>query len=109
MLPKDAGNKFETVVSLHTSNSEVIGSDGLARFTHANNHEAKLLTHISQRGCKGKDTHDLGSDSDVESGLALELLSGCGTSDDASEESVADIQHTVPGNGLRVNIKAGES
>lgn len=93
-----------------TTGTNVVASNWLTAAGSANDHAANTLTHIRKVVGKGKDSHDLGSDRDIETSLAsLALLGGSGTDSDTSEMSIVDIKDTSPGDGSWVNVKTSKA
>lgn len=93
-----------------TSNAEVVSSDRLAALASRDNHRTQTLTHVRETCRERKDGHALASNRDVEAGDALVALLSRGLANgDLTEEAVVGVEDAVPGDGLRVNVEAGET
>mmetsp|Transcript_10810 Transcript_10810/g.32814 ORF Transcript_10810/g.32814 Transcript_10810/m.32814 type:complete len:491 (-) Transcript_10810:74-1546(-) len=98
------------------SHAEVLGGDRGAGVVAvgagaADDHLAEALAHVLEGGREGEHGHDLGGHGDVEARSARGALAllRAGADGHAADVAIARVEHALPGDGLRVDVEAGEA
>ncbi|KAH3663835.1 hypothetical protein OGAPHI_005238 [Ogataea philodendri] len=92
-----------------TGASKVLTGDWLTGLRGSNNHLSESLSHVLQRRRKSQNSHHLRSNGDIESSLSGKTFFGRSLVDgDSSERSVVEVQNSLPGDGLWINVESDE-
>lgn len=93
-----------------TANSDIVAGNGVTLLGGGNNHAAETLTHVGKVVGEGEDGHTLGGDGNIKTSHPLvALLGGSETNLNLTEMAVVDVEDTLPGNGVGVDIKTSKA